>query len=524
MSAPTPPRPARTLPPVPNLEQQKKLARELLEAARAGDVAALTRIREHHPRLGDLSSGGARQQLALHHAQVVIAREYGFASWARLKEHIEATPGTRRTLPVERELSYYDDRAQGLLEVLADPTPATLEQVRSWHPLFSDASDEAIHEAVRAGAFALDDARLVYARQHGFASWDRFAAHLRRLARGNASEPFIQIIEAGKQLDFRRVAALLRKHLSLVNARGTNGNTLLNLASAMAPCASPTSPRERVAIAALGGDRLAPLRLLLSLGADPNIANDRGWTPLHQAGYRNDPEMARLLLASGAQVDVEAHGPGGTPLVVALFWGHREAAELLAATAVTPRNLRVAAGLGRRDLVEECFTRGGRLTTAAGDARGFYRPHSGFPRWRPSDDPQEVLDEALVWAAKSDRTEVMPLLVARGARVGADPYRGTPLSWAAATGRVAAARWLIEHGADVNQRGTFGGPSHGQGVTALHLASQSGHLEMVRFLIGHGADPTMKDELHGGTALGWAEHGGAAAVSAWLKEFTGPGV
>ena len=29
----------------------------------------------------------------------------------------------------------------------------------------------------------------------------------------------------------------------------------------------------------------------------------------------------------------------------------------------------------------------------------------------PSDDPQEVLDEALVWAAKSDRVEAISLLV-----------------------------------------------------------------------------------------------------------------
>jgi ankyrin repeat protein len=96
---------------------------------------------------------------------------------------------------------------------------------------------------------------------------------------------------------------------------------------------------------------------------------------------------------------------------------------------------------------------------------------SGFPAWEPSDDPKEVLDEALMWAAKCGRVDAIRLLVELGARVDADPYRGTPLIWAAANGRVEPVRALIELGADPNQRGTFGGPSHGEGVTAIHLAA-----------------------------------------------------
>ena len=38
-----------------------------------------------------------------------------------------------------------------------------------------------------------------------------------------------------------------------------------------------------------------------------------------------------------------------------------------------------------------------------------------------------MLDEALVWAAKSDRVEALPALVELGARIDADPYRGTAL-------------------------------------------------------------------------------------------------
>jgi ankyrin repeat protein len=152
-------------------------------------------------------------------------------------------------------------------------------------------------------------------------------------------------------------------------------------------------------------------------------------------------------------------------------------------------------------------------TPAAGAHRGFYRPHGGFPAWQPSDDPQEVLDEALVWAAKSDRVAVLDPLVGLGADVDADPYRGTSLGWAAACVRVESIRALVALGADVNRRGTFGGPDHGEGVTALHLAAQSGQDKAVRVLLELGADPSIRDALHDGTPAGWAEHGGHAALA-----------
>lgn len=509
-----PPRPARPLPAVPNLEQQKKQARELLDAARAHDAAALARFRAHHPRLGALPDAEwPPSRLALHDAQVVLAREYGFASWPKLKAHIEAVVATRRRRPFVRDLQYYDDRARGLLEVLADGAPSTLEQVRSWHPAFADASDEKIRRAATSRSFTRADARLVYARQHGCASWDGFVEYLRRLDTGEAAEPFMEVVEAGRSGDWGRATALLGTHPDLVRARGTNGNTLLNLASSLVACPPPG--------AATSSERLAPVQLLLEAGADPNQGNDRGWTPLHQAGYRNDPEMAAILLGAGARADVEAHGEGGTPLAVALFWGHREVSQVLAEAGVVPRNLRVAAGLGRTDLVRSCFTAVGGLTPEASAARGFYRPHSGLPTWRPSDDPQEVLDEAMVWAAKAGRVEVMSLLAERGARVDADPYRGTPLLWAVYPGRVEAARWLLDHGADVNQRATFGGPTHGDGVTALHLAAQNGQLSLVEFLVTRGADPTIEDVIYRSTPAGWAAHFGAHDVASYLEGLRG---
>ena len=142
------------------------------------------------------------------------------------------------------------------------------------------------------------------------------------------------------------------------------------------------------------------VRLLLERGADPNRGNDYGWTKLHQAGYANDRELAQLMLDAGGRLDVSARGDGGTPLIAALFWGHREVVDLLGLRAREPARR----GRARRGstLIRELAG-----TPAAGAHRGFYRPHGGFPAWQPSDDPQEVLDEALVWAAKADRVEAM---------------------------------------------------------------------------------------------------------------------
>ena len=463
-----------------SIEQQRKRARELLRAARAGDTEAVGRLRAHHPRFGAADPAGAR----LADAQLVVARELGFPSWPRL---VAAAAGRER--PIVRELSYYDERAQGLVSVHAQGLPEGFRQIREWHPRFSGASDEEI----RAAAFTLDDARLVYARQHGFADWDGFGAHLAALERGEAEEPFVAAFEAIKGKERDRLVALLRQHPDLVHARGTNGNTLLHLA-----------------------DDLETVRTLLAAGADPRVPNDRGWTLLHQAGYGNSTELAAPLIEAGAAVDAVAYGDGGTPLVVALFWGHREVSELLAARGVVPGNLRTAAGLGRRALIEALVGRGGSLAPEAGAHRGFYRPHTGFPVWRPSDDPQEVLDEALVWACKADRVDVLPMLVARGADLEADPYRGTPLLWAAFKGRLGAARWLLDQGAGVNRRATFGGPSHGQGVTALHLAVQRGDLDMVRLLLERGGDPTVEDDLYGSSIM-WAGHFGHDEVLAMLR-------
>jgi hypothetical protein len=130
-----------SLPARPSLEQLKKRAKELLRAIRAADPAAAQRLRVHLPR----PAGEA----TLADAQLVIAREHGFASWARLKRHIQSVerPGDfdegiwgRDTWPFL--VAVYEGREEEVREMLrGDPTLARAEY----------AYMQPLHYAVRGG-------------------------------------------------------------------------------------------------------------------------------------------------------------------------------------------------------------------------------------------------------------------------------------------------------------------------------------------------------------------------------------
>ncbi|MEV4421032.1 ankyrin repeat domain-containing protein [Patulibacter sp. NPDC049589] len=370
-----------------------------------------------------------------------------------------------------------------------------------------------------------------------------------------ASDRFEAARRAIDAHDLDALRDLLDVEPALVGAEGPNRNDLVSMAAG-------TCDDRTVA-------------LLLERGADPAHANVHGWTALHQAAYVGAVHLVGPLVAGGARTDGSARGDGGTPLVVALFWGHRDTADaLVAAGGVTPGNLRAAAGAGDRRLVARLVGSGsgvgsgavtapgpggeagpggddrsgvgsGAVTApgpggeagpggdvgldgeagpggavgpgSAGAHRAFHRPHSEFPAWTPGEDRQEVLDEALAYAARNGRDEVMADLVAAGARPDADVYRGTPLIWAAWTGRSDTVRALLDLGADTDRRGTFGGPDHGCAVTPLHLAAQQGRAEVVRVLLAAGADRDAVDGHGHGPPAGWARHGGHDDVAALLE-------
>lgn len=79
---------ARKAPPVralrehPDLVQLKRQAKELLKAISQGDADAIAEVNAHYP-------GAGLETFALHDAQLVLARAYGFASWPKLKAYVD---------------------------------------------------------------------------------------------------------------------------------------------------------------------------------------------------------------------------------------------------------------------------------------------------------------------------------------------------------------------------------------------------------------------------------------------------
>ncbi len=90
--------PSVPLPENPSIQHLKKQAKLVQQLVRAADQGALDMVREFHPRLDNAAPTspdivGFRRS----DAQLVIARLYGFPSWARLRVHVELVD--RHTLP-----------------------------------------------------------------------------------------------------------------------------------------------------------------------------------------------------------------------------------------------------------------------------------------------------------------------------------------------------------------------------------------------------------------------------------------
>ena len=74
--------PPRTRPDQPDLAQLKRQAKELLEGFKAGHADAVAEVNAHY-------HDARAERFALHDAQLVIARAYGFESWPKLKDYVD---------------------------------------------------------------------------------------------------------------------------------------------------------------------------------------------------------------------------------------------------------------------------------------------------------------------------------------------------------------------------------------------------------------------------------------------------
>ena len=209
--------------------------------------------------------------------------------------------------------------------------------------------------------------------------------------------------------------------------------------------------------------------VLIGAGADLDRA-------LNLAGCWNLADLCTQLLAAGADPAARADA-GITPLESAALHSSTEAADVLVAHGLHRPTLWLAAAAGLLPEVRCWVAPDGSLRADPGPCRPNWadvgRP-AGTP---PTDDPAEIVGEAVVFAALNNRRDVVDYLLDAGADIDARSYRNT---------------------------------------TALHFAIQFQRPEMVRHLLARGASVTIEDANYGSAASGWAQacdDGSEAAAS-----------
>jgi len=284
---------------------------------------------------------------------------------------------------------------------------------------------------------------------------------------------FHSAIEAMRAADVEKLRALLVADPSLATARSSRSHPTLLQALVLDGKDKPKN--------------IEMVQVLIDAGADLN-------EPLVAAASIDNRAAAELLLDRGAAID----GAGGwSPLEEALYWNSRNTLALLLERGARVQNLRIAAGLGRTDLIESYFDADGSLKSEAGRIDW---PFGNLDRIACSNqDPtvkQSLTDRIKEWS--QDRQGII----------------NNAFVYACMHGHIDAAKLLLDKGAEINV--IPGGFDYAG--TGLHYAALNGHRAMVEFLLAHGADLTLKDTKVGSTAAGWADHGGHPELRDFLRE------
>ena len=116
----------------------------------------------------------------------------------------------------------------------------------------------------------------------------------------------------------------------------------------------------------------------------------------------------------------------------------------------------------------------------------------------------------LHFASDNGHLPVVQFLMESGADVNdRDRWGQTPVHFASGKGHLPIVQHLMEHGADIHDRNVLE-------MTPLHIASKQGHLSIVQHLVEHGADVSAQ-ECDGNTALHLARSRDHTAVVHYLK-------
>jgi hypothetical protein len=467
----------RQLPSRPNLDQLKHQARDLLNAHRAGDDDAVRRIRESHPRLSQASEADVRSaRFTLSGAQLVIASEYGFGSWPKLKAYVEKARPQSSDPVEELKLALRSDNASAVQQILDRHPELKVKINEPIGPFDSPAivsarSPEMLDVLVAAGA-NLDAKSSWWAGGFGLlhgASPELAAYAVRRGA-------FVDIHAAARLGLLDRVRELIASDAELVYARGGDGQTPLHFAST-------------VDIAAY----------LLDQGAEIDARDvDHESTP---AQYMIDDrqEVARYLIQRGCKTDI----------LMAAALGDIE---------LVRRHLDAAPASIRMRVSEEFFPM---ISPKAGGTiyqwkLGWYlSPHRVALKFGHEDvyrllmdrSPPEVKvieacwldDEATLQALGADQPDLARRLLAGDLR---------QVAHAARNNETGVVRAMLKAGLPVDARGQHN-------ATPLHWAAFHGNCEMVKAILPFGPPLEVTDADFNGTPLGWAVHG---SEEGWYRQ------
>ena len=492
----------QVLPDRPNLERLKKQAKSLLHDAQLGDPHALERF----ATLPAFAKGPAAElraaDLALHDAQSVIAREYGFASWNALREEVEV-----RTLS-------FDGAVDAFVRAATGEAPERARRLLALHPRIAGAT---LHTALVLGDASAVAGRLrgrpeLVTTPGGPQQWEpllyvchtcmhsgapsvadglvAIARHLCSLgADPNAQYHWNWHPELPRTALWGALCAV--SHLPLADALleagadPTDGVSVHIAGGSGNLAALELLRRYRVDVNGISGG-VPPLvymmlwttnsagpRWLVEHGADPNLAwGDDGEAPMHVAARRWDVAMAELLVRHGADIH-RRRADGRTPYTLAELAGNLEVASWLvahgASDELSPLE-RFAAACARGD---------------GGAADAMLRTHA---KLREGLRPEHHL--MLHRAAESGNATALETMLSRGFDPGiADKDRVTPLHRAAMAGHPGAVRVLIAHGAAVDALdGMFAAPPLVWAVEGRgHAEPGTDHVEVARLLIAAGS-------------------------------------